>query len=102
MAENFTVFSDPIDAVGGAVGDTGGYMNIRADYEDATPGHATEKDDNQKDAGAEHQATVLGTASSGLGIGTAGVTTLAGGFAAYDNFRQFAAMVKMLAARKKG
>ena len=99
LAENFTVFSDPIDAVGGAVGDTGGYIGMRADYKDATPGHATEKDDDAKDAGAEHQATVLGTASSGLGVATAGVTTFAGGFAAYDNFRQFAAMVK---ANKQG
>lgn len=94
MAEHFTVFSDPIDAVGGAVGGTGNYIGIRADYEDATPGHATEKDDDHKDTGAEHQSTVLGTASSGLGAATSGLSMVAGGFAAYDNFRQFYAMVK--------
>ena len=94
LAENFTVFSDPIDAVGGAVGATGGYIGIRADYEDATPGHAREKADDQKDTGAEHTSTALGTASSGLGAATSGVSMFAGGFAAYDNFRQFAAMVK--------
>jgi hypothetical protein len=94
LAENFTVFSDPIDAVGGAVGDTGGYMGIRADYEDATPGHATEKPDDAKDATAEHQAAILGATSSGLGAATSGVSVAAGVAGAIDNFRQFAAMVK--------
>ncbi len=94
LAENFTVFSDPIDAVGGAVGATGNYIGIRADYEDATPGHANEKDEDLKDADAAYTATALGTTSSALGAATSGVSMFAGGFAAYDNFRQFAAMVK--------
>jgi hypothetical protein len=94
LAENFTVFSDPIDAVGGAVGGTGNYIGIRADYEDATPGHAAEKDDDAKDAGAEHQSTVLGTTSAGLGAATSGISTVAGTLAAVDNFRQFRAMLK--------
>ena len=94
LAEHFTVFSDPIDAVGAAVGATGNYIGIRADYEDATPGHARAKDDDHKDAGAEHTSTSLGAASSSLGAATSGVSMFAGGFAAYDNFRQFAAMVK--------
>ena len=63
LAEHFTVFSDPIDAVGAAVGATGNYIGIRADYEDATPGHARAKDDDHKDAGAEHTSTSLGAAA---------------------------------------
>jgi hypothetical protein len=99
FAENFTVFSDPIDAVGGAIGATGNYIGIRADYEDALPGHAIEKDDDQKDATAEYHSTVLGTTSSALGATTSGISFLSGGLASIDNMIQFK---KMMSARKQG
>src|SRR5690606_25582328 len=89
LADNFTLFSDPIDAVGGAIGGTGDYIGIRADYEDATPGHANEKSDEDKDTGAEYTSTVLGTASAGIGAATSGVSAVAGGLATFDNIQQF-------------
>lgn len=98
LAEQSTVFADPIDAVGGAVGGVGDYIGMRADYENDKWNPHREKDDDAKDAHGEYVSSALGTASSGAGVMTSGFTAASGFLGLVGNIRAFS---KMSAEQKR-